>query len=139
MQPSWYVRTQAVLWAPIFALQCCGRHQLSYQTNTVRLPPHASRHQQCCGRRHLPYQANIVKPPTYLWASTVWQAPTSAIPEEDDATSHMHLTTTVLWEPTIILYPMVWATRLSSIRTLSLSFACKAVPFIYKRGCALSQ
>ena len=28
----------------------------------------------------------------YLKVSTVWQAPTSAIPEEDDATSHVHLT-----------------------------------------------
>ena len=91
LPPSRHVVAQAVLWAPTFALQCCGRHQLPYQTNTVRLPPHASGHQQCYGRRHLPYQANMVKPPTCLWASTVWQAPTSAIPEEDDATSHVHL------------------------------------------------
>ena len=102
-----------------FPLQCCRRHQLPYRTNTIRLPPHASGHQQCCGRQHLPYQANMVKPPTCLWVSTVWQAPTSAIPEEEDATSHIHLTLTVLWAPTIILYPTAWATRLS-IRTLSL-------------------
>ena len=95
--PTGYIRTQAVLWAPTFALQCCGRHQLPYQTNTVRLPPHASRHQQCCRRRHLPYQANMVKPHACLSASTVWRAPTSAILEEDDATSHMHLILTVLW------------------------------------------
>ena len=44
------------------------------------------------GHWHLPYQANMVKPPTCLWASIVWQAPTSAIPEEDDTTSHVHLT-----------------------------------------------
>ena len=66
-------------------------------TNTVRLPPHASRHQQCCRRHHLPYIENTVK------------------------TSHMCLTSTVLWAPTIVLYLTAWATRLSSIRTLSLS------------------
>ena len=38
LQPSRHARTQAVLWAPTFALQCCGRHQLPYPTNTVRLP-----------------------------------------------------------------------------------------------------
>ena len=69
--------------------------------------PGMSEPKQCCGRRHLPYsvvgalklpyQANTVNPPMCLWASTVWQAPISAIPEEDDATSHMHLTSTVLW------------------------------------------
>ena len=31
------------------------------------------------------------------------------------------MTLTMLWAPTIILYPMAWATRLSSIRKLSLS------------------
>ena len=30
LQPSRHARTQAVLWAPIFSLQCCGRHQLPY-------------------------------------------------------------------------------------------------------------
>ena len=38
LQPSGHARTQAVLWVPTFALQCCGRHQLPYQKNTVRLP-----------------------------------------------------------------------------------------------------
>ena len=56
----------------------------------------------------------------YVVLFRVWQTLTSATPEEDDATSHMHLTLIVLWTPTIILYPMAWATRLS-IRTLSLS------------------
>ena len=56
-------------------------------------PPHASRHRQCCGRRHLPYQENMVKAITCLWASTVLQVPTSAIPEQDDVTSHVRLTT----------------------------------------------
>ena len=39
------------------------------------------------------------------------------------------------------LYPTAWATRLDSTRTLSFSrtLSCKAVPFIYKRGCALSK
>ena len=27
-----------------------------------------------------------------LWVTTVWQTSTSVVPEEDDATSHMHLT-----------------------------------------------
>ena len=77
-------------------------------------------------------------PPTCLWASTVLWAPSFTIHGEYGKTSHMLLTiTTVLWAPTIILYPMAWATRLSSMRTLSLT--CKAIPFIYKRGCALSQ
>ena len=88
------------------------------------------------GARKLPYQTNTVKPLACLWASTVWQAPTSAIPEEEDTTYHKDLTLTVLCAPTIILYPTAWATRLS-IRTLSL--ICKATPFIYKRGCSLSQ
>ena len=34
----------------------------------------------------------MVKLLTYLWVSTVWQAPTSAIPKEDSMTSHMCLT-----------------------------------------------
>ena len=34
----------------------------------------------------------MVKPLACLQVSTVWQAPTSAIPEEDNATSHVHLT-----------------------------------------------
>ena len=34
----------------------------------------------------------MVKPLTCLRVSTVWQAPTSAIPEEDNTTSHVHLT-----------------------------------------------
>ena len=34
----------------------------------------------------------MVKPLTCLQVSTVWQAPTSAIPKEDNTTSHMHLT-----------------------------------------------
>ena len=38
LQPSRQARIQAVLWAPTFALQCCGRYQLPYQTNMVRLP-----------------------------------------------------------------------------------------------------
>ena len=38
-----------------------------------------------------------------------------------------------------VLYPTMWATRLGSIHTLFLSLSCKAIPFIYKRGCALSQ
>ena len=36
-----------------------------------------------------------------------------------------------------VLYSTAWATRLGSIHTLSLT--CKAIPFIYKRGCTLSQ
>ena len=100
-------------------------------------PPHAAGHQQCCGRRHLPYQANMVKPSTCLWISTAWQTPTSAIPEEDDATSHMHLTLTVLWAPTIILYPMAWATRLS-ICTLSLSLSLVRSSPLSIKGDAIS-
>ena len=34
----------------------------------------------------------MVKPLACLQVSTVWQAPTSAIPEEDNTISHMHLT-----------------------------------------------
>ena len=34
----------------------------------------------------------MVKPLARLRVSTVWQAPTSAIPEEDNTTSHVHLT-----------------------------------------------
>ena len=37
-----------------------------------------------------------------------------------------------------VLYPAAWATRLGNTLSLSL-LTCKAVPFIYKRGCALSQ
>ena len=80
--------------------QCCGcRHfttsvmgTINSHTRQTRLnPPHGSGNQQCCRHRHLPCIVNTVKPPTCLWASTVWQAPMSAIPEEDDATSHMPL------------------------------------------------
>ena len=34
----------------------------------------------------------MVKPLVCLQVSTVWQAPTSTIPEENYTTSHMHLT-----------------------------------------------
>ena len=34
----------------------------------------------------------MVKPLACLQVSTVWQALASAIPEEDNTTSHMHLT-----------------------------------------------
>ena len=34
----------------------------------------------------------MVKPLACLQVSTVWQALTSTIPEEDNTTSHMHLT-----------------------------------------------
>ena len=34
----------------------------------------------------------MVKPLACLQVSTVWQAPTSAILEEDNTTSHVHLT-----------------------------------------------
>ena len=63
------------------------------------------------------------KPPTCLWTSTVLWASSFAIHGECGKTSHMRLTQTVLWVPTIILYPMTWAKRLSSIRTLSLSLS----------------
>ena len=56
-------------------------------------------HQQYCGCHHLPYMTNTMEPTTYVWASTV------------------------LWAPTIILYLMAWATRLSIIRTHSLSLS----------------
>ena len=37
-------------------------------------------------------------------------------------------------------YPTTWATKLGSTRTPSpfLSLTCKAIPFIYERGCTLS-
>ena len=34
----------------------------------------------------------MVKPLTNLQVSTVWQVPKSAIPEENNITSHVHLT-----------------------------------------------
>ena len=34
----------------------------------------------------------MVKPLASLRVSTVWQAPMSTIPKEDNTTSHMHLT-----------------------------------------------
>ena len=43
---------------------------------------------------------------------------------------------TVLWAPTNCLVPDGVGNK---TRALSLSLSCKAVPFIYKRGCALSQ
>ena len=46
---------------------------------------------------------------------------------------------TVLWASMTVSYPTAWATRLGSTHTHTLSLTCKAVPFIYKRGCALSQ
>ena len=44
------------------------------------------------GAGFLPYQANMAKPLACLQVSTVWQPPTSAIPEEDNTTFHVHLT-----------------------------------------------
>ena len=34
----------------------------------------------------------MVKPLARLWVSTVWQTLTSTIPQEDNTTSHVHLT-----------------------------------------------
>ena len=66
LQPSRHVRTQAVLWALTFALQCCGRHQF-------------------------PYQVNTVKPRTCLWASTMLWAPIFAVRGEHSKTPYMRL------------------------------------------------
>ena len=73
-------KTQAVLWAPTFALQCCGRPQL-------------------------PYQATTVKPPVCLWASTVLWVLSFAIHGDYGKTSRMHLTSIVLWALTNHLVP----------------------------------
>ena len=67
LQPSKHVRTPTVLRAPTFTLQCCGRHQLPYQTNTVR-PPH-----------------------TCLWASAVLRAPAFTIPGEHGKSPYVPL------------------------------------------------
>ena len=79
--------------------------------------PDASEHKQYCRRRCLPYQANTVEPARRVWALTV------------------------LWALAAISYPTAWATRLGStcMHCLSFSLTCKAIPFTYKRGCALSQ
>ena len=97
-------KTQAGLWAPMCALQCCGRPQLPYQANTVK-PPTCLWTSTVLWASAFTVSGEYGKTPTCLWVSTVWQAPTSAIPEEDDATSHVHLTLTVLWIPTIIIVP----------------------------------
>ena len=80
-------------------------------------PPHASGHRQCCGCQLLPYRTNMVKTPCLPQVSTVWRVLTSAMPEQDDITSHVHPTSNSV----VSAYHHL-ATRLRSIRTLSLSF-----------------
>ena len=66
------------------------------------------------------------------WATTVWQAPTSAIPEEDDATSHVHLTLNSI----VGAYHHLIPVDVGSIRTLSLSLVRSSPSSI--KGDALS-
>ena len=73
-----------------------------------------------------------------LWVSIVWQALTSAIPEEDDATSHVHLTLNSIVGTYHHLVPAGVGSKTYQ-HTYSLPLTCKAIPFIYKRGCALFQ
>ena len=84
-------------------------------SHMVRLPPRASGHRQCCGRRHLPYQVSMVKALTCLWYRHL------PYPNKTTQPPTCIRYPTVLWVPTIILYPPVWATSIRSIRTLSLS------------------
>ena len=90
--------------------------------------------------------SHTVRPPICLWASTVLWPSGFTVPSAHGETPHMpqginsicrnrHLPypnktmepptcirrPTVLWAPTMALYPPAWATRLRSIRTLSLS------------------
>ena len=81
----------------------------------------------------IPLPGEHGKTPTCLWTSTMLWAPSFAIHGEYGETSHMRLTSTMLWAPTIILYPTAWATRLSSIRTLSLSLV-RPSPSSIKEG-----
>ena len=138
LPPFRHVRAPAVLWASTFALQCCGRPQL-------------------------PYQANMVKHPTFLWASTVLWAPAFTIPGEHGKTSYKPLGINSMVGAGIChtrrrrrnlphasdINSVVGAynhdyTRWRGQQDLiayinSHSPTCKAIPFIYKRGCALSQ
>ena len=99
--------------------------------------------------------SHTVRPPTCLWASTVLWVPRFIVPSEHGETPNMPLginsicrsrhlpypnkTTkpptcirhpTVLSAPTIIPYPLAWATRLRSIRTLSLSLVRPSPSYI---------
>ena len=80
----------------------------------------------------------MVKALTCLWATTELQEPTSAIPEQDDVTSHVHLTTNSIVGAYHHPVPAGMGSKAEE-HTYSLPLTCKATPFIYKRGCALSQ
>ena len=86
-----------------------------------------SEHQQCYGRRHLSY--------------SVVGADIGHIRRSRWILSHASGHQQCCGRRRTALYPTAWATRLDSTRTLSFShtLSCKAVPFIYKRGCALSK
>ena len=102
----------------------------------------SSGHRQCRGRRLLSYRANMVKLLTCLWTSIVWQVPTSVIPEEGDTTSHMHLTFYSNISSVVGAYKHLVPASVGSKtyqRTYSLPLTCKAISFIYKRGCAPSN
>ena len=75
---------------------------------------------------------------------TVWQAPTSAISEEANATARVHLTFNSNINSVMGAYnylvPDGVGNKTSSTHTHthSLSLTYKAIPLTYKRGCALS-
>ena len=89
--------------------------------------PDMSEHEQCCGRRHLSY--SMVGADIGHTRRSRWSLPHAS--RHQQCCGHRQTA----------LYPMAWATRLENTHTLflSLSLSCKAIPFIYKRGCALSK
>ena len=70
------------------------------------------------------------------------QVPTSAIPKEGDVTSHMHLTFYSNINSVVGAYkhPILASVGSKTYQQMySLPLTCKAIPFIYKRGCAPSN
>ena len=61
----------------------------------------------------------------------------SAIPEEDNTISHVHLISNSVVGAYHHLVPTGMGSKTYQ-QTYSLPLTCKTIPFIYKRGCALS-
>ena len=111
--------------------------------------------------------SHTIRPPTCLWASIVLlapgftvlgergetplmpigieqylQVPTSTIPKEGKTTSHMRLTLYSDDQQCCRRLPLSctrWHGQQSLVAYVPSPSTCKAIPFIYKRGCAPSN
>ena len=104
-------------------LHTCRTVLLGHVRRVLYDLPNMSEQEQCCGHQHLSYI--MVGADICHNRRTRWNQP------------HASGRQYYCRRRQTVSYLTTWATRLGS--THSLSLTCKAIPFIYKRGCTLSQ